>query len=215
MSSLLLEVKDLFCERDDRVLFENLSFQLEQGQVLQLVGKNGSGKTSLLRILTGLYQGFEGRVEYFGDALDEVREHYHSMLLYVGHNVSVKLGLTARENLIWYAKIQPQLDEHLIDIALVNVGLDGFEDVYCQNLSAGQKRRVNLARLYMLPSEKYPQSLWILDEPFTAIDVEGVRNIEQKILCYVAGGGSVILATHQPLHFKEPLTQLNLDRWGT
>lgn len=215
MSAVLLEVKDLFCERDDRVLFENLSFSVIQGQVLQLVGKNGSGKTSLLRILTGLYQGFEGKVEYLGDEISHVREQYNSALIYIGHNISVKLGLSARENLIWYAKIQPQLDDSLIDYALAQVGLAGFEDVHCQNLSAGQKRRVNLARLFMLPSEKCSQTLWVLDEPFTAIDVDGVKNLEQKIVNYAQNGGAVILTTHQALHFEKGLVQLNLDNWGT
>jgi heme exporter protein A len=215
VAALLLEIKDLFCERDDRVLFENLSFSIEQGQILQLVGKNGSGKTSLLRILTGLYQGFEGRVEYLGTEISQVREQYNSVLIYIGHNISVKLGLSARENLTWYAKVQPQLDDSLIDYALAQVGLAGFEDVLCQNLSAGQKRRVNLARLFMLPSEKFAQTLWILDEPFTAIDVDGVQNLEQKIVNYAQSGGAVILTTHQALHFEQGLVQLNLDNWGT
>ncbi|MFT5708532.1 MAG: heme exporter protein A, partial [Oceanospirillaceae bacterium] len=126
-----------------------------------------------------------------------------------------KTGLTARENLTWYAKIQPQLNENLIDQALAKVGLKGYEEVVCQNLSAGQKRRVNLARLFMLNETSFDKTLWILDEPFTAIDVEGVHNLEQQISYYVNHGGAVLITTHQELQIKENLEQLNLDEWGT
>ncbi len=211
----LLNITDLYCERDDRILFENLSFQLEPGQIVHLIGKNGSGKTSLLRILAGLYQGYEGRVEYLGQTLAEVRAVYNRALLYIGHNLSVKSGLSARENLTWYTKIQPQLDANLIDSALQKVGLKYFADVECQNLSAGQKRRVNLARLFMLPAENFANTLWILDEPFTAIDIEGVANIEEHLANYVKRGGAVILTTHQSLQINTTVRRICLDNLGT
>ncbi|EPJ46684.1 MAG: cytochrome c biogenesis protein CcmA [Osedax symbiont Rs1] len=215
MHPRLLNITELYCERDDRILFENLSFQLEQGQIIHLIGKNGSGKTSLLRILAGLYQGYEGQVEYLGQTLAEVRAAYNRALLYVGHNLSVKSGLSARENLTWYTKIQPQLDADLIDSALKKVGLQYFADVECQNLSAGQKRRVNLARLFMLPAANFANTVWILDEPFTAIDIEGVANIEEHIASYVSGGGAVILTTHQPLQMNAAVSKICLDNLGT
>ena len=215
MAALLLNITDLYCERDDRVLFENLSFTLNSGQILQLVGKNGSGKTSLLRILCGLYHAYEGSVEFLDQEIDEDRESFHRSLTYIGHHVSVKAGLTTQENLRWYAKIHPQLDVQKIESALASVGLAGYEDVICQNLSAGQKRRVNLARLFMLPSTAFANSLWILDEPFTAIDVQGVAELENKILEYSRAGGAVILTTHQALQISENVSQLNLDNWGT
>ena len=215
VAALLLEVKDLYCERDDKVLFENLSFQLQQGQILHLGGSNGSGKTSLLRILCGLYHDFEGQIEYFGQRLADELENYHSSLLYFGHQVSVKLGLTALENLTWYARIPPQLDPSLISKALSEVGLEGYEQVLCQNLSAGQRRRVNLARLYMLKSSAIDNSLWILDEPFTAIDKQGVQELEQHISAFAASGGTVILTTHQQLALSSKIQRLNLDDWGT
>ena len=214
MTALLLEIKDLFCERDDRTLFENLSFKLYSGSVLQVKGKNGSGKTSLLRILCGLYQGYEGQVKFLGHDLADDRERLHQSLTFIGHKVSVKQALTARENLSWYANIQPQLDANLINSALVAVGLDDYADVLCQNMSAGQKRRVNLARLFMLPDASFEHSLWVLDEPFTAIDVEGVAKLEQRILYYVENGGSVVLTTHQTLRIK-PVELLNLEIRGT
>lgn len=215
MAALLLEVEDLFCERDDKVLFENLSFQLQHGQILHLGGSNGSGKTSLLRILCGLYHDFEGHIKYSGQQLADELESYHSSLLYFGHQVSVKLGLTALENLTWYARIQPQLDSALISTALNEVGLAGYEQVLCQNLSAGQRRRVNLARLYMQKSSAIGNSLWILDEPFTAIDKQGVEALEQHISAFAASGGTVILTTHQQLALNSQIQRLNLDDWGT
>jgi len=215
VAALLLEVEDLFCERDDKVLFENLSFQLQHGHILHLGGSNGSGKTSLLRILCGLYHDFEGQIKYSGQQLADELESYHSSLLYFGHQVSVKLGLTALENLTWYARIQPQLDSALISIALNEVGLAGYEQVLCQNLSAGQRRRVNLARLYMQKSSAIGHSLWILDEPFTAIDKQGVEALEQHISAFAASGGTVILTTHQQLALNSQIQRLNLDDWGT
>lgn len=215
MAAELIEINDLYCERDDRILFEDLSFTLEKGQILQLVGRNGSGKTSLLRILCGLYHAYEGSVKFLNQEISKDRESFHNSLVYIGHHVSVKAGLTAQENLRWYAKIHPQLDPLKIESALASVGLAGYEDVICQNLSAGQKRRVNLARLFMLPREQFANSIWILDEPFTAIDVQGVTELEAKILEYSRAGGAVILTTHQALQISENVSQLNLDDWGT
>lgn len=214
MAKELLKIRELYCERDERILFESLSFELSKGQILHVKGKNGSGKTSLLRILCGLYQDFEGEVEFLGEPIDEDRESYNQSLLYIGHHVSVKQALTARENLSWYAKIQPQLDVTLIDTALAAVGLSGYEDVQCQQMSAGQKRRVNLARLFMFAQKHYEGSIWILDEPLTAIDVDGVQKLEHKIIEYVEQGGAVILTTHQTLDIKT-IEVLNLDAWGT
>jgi len=214
VAPVLLKVSDLFCERDERTLFENLSLELASGQILHIKGKNGSGKTSLLRILCGLYQGYEGSVEFLGESIANDRDAFNRSLLYIGHSVSVKQALTARENLTWYAKIQPQLDVQLIEQALSDVGLLGYEDVQCHQLSAGQKRRVNLARLFMFNDADIAHSVWILDEPFTAIDVDGVQKLEQQIVKYVKHGGAVILTTHQNLDI-ETLEQLNLDNWGT
>lgn len=211
MPTPLLEISDLYCERDERILFDSLNFEIQQGEVIHLTGRNGSGKTSLLRIVCGLYQGYEGQVRYKGQLLAQAREEFNSSLLYLGHNVSVKQGLTVTENLRWYAKIQPQLDEALIDFAIAQVGLKSYADVYCRNLSAGQKRRVNLARLYMYKANQYEQSIWVLDEPFTAIDVDGVASLEKKILEYVQAGGTVVLTTHQLLQIKERVRCINLD----
>ena len=171
----LLRAEKLFCERDDRILFENLSFCLERGQILQIEGPNGSGKTTLIRILCGLSQDYEGELYWQDRPLAQVVTDFRQSSVYFGHNTGVKLALTAQENLTWMAQIKgirwpaAQLAER-IDAALNRVGLHGFEDVPLYTLSAGQKRRVALAGLLLRPIP-----LWILDEPFTAIDKAGER----------------------------------------
>ncbi|MCW8884083.1 MAG: cytochrome c biogenesis heme-transporting ATPase CcmA [Motiliproteus sp.] len=211
MSTPLLEAKQLFCERDERVLFEGLDFALNAGEVLQVEGPNGSGKTTLLRILSGLSSAFEGDIFFQGEPVSEVRDNFLQSLLYFGHLPGVKATLTPEENLRWYAALHPETDtmrERILE-ALENVGLFGYEDVPCHSLSAGQNRRVSLARLYLSHAP-----LWILDEPFTAIDKKGVAAKEALIEKHAAAGGSVILTTHHELAIKN-LRQVNLGRIET
>ena len=216
MSRPLLDVKDLFCERDDRVLFENLSFSVSCGEVLQIEGPNGSGKTTLLRILSGLSKAYEGELFWNSEPLADVRDDFLESLLYFGHLPGVKATLTPEENLRWYAALHPQTDtitERIFE-ALSKVGLFGYEDVPCHSLSAGQNRRVSLARLYL---SRAP--LWVLDEPFTAIDKRGVAAIEALIEAHAKNGGSVILTTHHDLAIED-LRQVrlggeNTSTWGT
>ncbi len=205
MSIPLLEVKQLFCERDERILFEELEFALHPGEVLQIEGPNGSGKTTLLRILSGLSRAFEGEIFWQGEPIDSVRDDYLNSLLYFGHLPGVKAVLTPEENLRWYSALHPLTESEGIHEALARVGLSGYEDVPCHALSAGQNRRVSLARLYLSQAP-----LWILDEPFTAIDKRGVAEKEALIGAHAARGGSVILTTHHELAIKDRLRQLNL-----
>jgi len=206
LSTALLQVEDLFCERDERILFENLCFSLEQGEVIQIEGQNGSGKTTLLRILSGLSSNFEGDILWQGENIDSVRDEFLSELLYFGHYPGVKAMLSPEENLRWYAAMHPGIKVDEIHNALEQVGLSGFEDVPCHTLSAGQNRRVSLARLYLSQA-----TLWILDEPFTAIDKKGVAAKEQLILEHARKGGSVVLTTHHELGVGEQIRRLNLD----
>lgn len=206
MSEPLLRVEKLFCERDDRVLFENLSFTVNAGEVLQIEGQNGSGKTTLLRILSGLSRNFEGEIYWRGEPLSEVRDQFHRSLLYFGHQPGVKGTLSPLENLNWYAAMHPAVDRARIMEALQRVGLRGYEDVPCHTLSAGQHRRVSLARLYLSDAP-----LWILDEPFTAIDRKGVTEKEALILRHAQAGGTVILTTHHEMALGERIRRLNLD----
>ena len=165
MSESLLKAESLFCERDDRILFDDLSFSVAPGQIWQVEGRNGSGKTTLLRILCGLSTHFEGELFWRDEAISESRDQFVSELLFIGHQTGVSLLLTAEENLRWQCALHPSLDESKIAYALEQVGLRGFEDVPAHQLSAGQKRRIALAKMYMSRA-----ALWVLDEPFTAID---------------------------------------------
>jgi heme exporter protein A len=207
LSEPLLEVSQLYCERDDRVLFSNLAFTLTTGEIVQIEGQNGSGKTTLLRILSGLSRNYEGEIRWRGQPVEEVRELFCRDMLYFGHQAGVKAMLTPEENLRWYAALQPSLDADAITTALARVGLRGYEDVPCHSLSAGQNRRVSLARLYL---SRAP--LWILDEPFTAIDKQGVAAKEQLLLEHADRGGSVILTTHHELGIDGPVRKINLDQ---
>lgn len=209
MSEPLLEVKQLYCERDDRVLFDNLNFSLNAGEVLQIEGANGSGKTTLLRILSGLTGNYEGDIFWRGELRSHARESFNRSLLYFGHQPGVKAILTPLENLQWYAAMHPSIDAERIMPALEKVELRGYEDVPCHTLSAGQNRRVSLARLYLSDAP-----LWILDEPFTAIDKQGVSQKEQLIQHHADQGGAVILTTHHELSLGERLRRINLNQPG-
>ncbi len=207
MSTPLLEVKGLFCERDERVLFEDLNFCLNPGEIIQVEGPNGSGKTTLLRILSGLSQTYEGDIFFNNEPVSEVRDDFLAALLYFGHLPGVKSILTPEENLRWYCALHPHTRLEGIAKALSNVGLFGYEDVPCHSLSAGQNRRVSLARLYLSDAP-----LWILDEPFTAIDKRGVARKEALIARHAEKGGSVVLTTHHELGIRDNLRQVVLGQ---
>ncbi|SFD73433.1 heme exporter protein A [Pseudomonas citronellolis] len=194
LTSPLLETVALACERDWRMLFERLDLRLGAGEMLQVVGPNGSGKTSLLRLLCGLMQPTAGQVRLNGRPLEEQRGELARNLLWIGHAAGIKGLLSAEENLAWLCALHQPADHAAIWRALEAVGLRGFEDVPCHTLSAGQQRRVALARLYL---EAPP--LWILDEPFTALDRQGVAQLEEHLARHCEDGGLVVLTTHHTL----------------
>lgn len=202
----LLQASRLFCERDERVLFAGLDFELQAGQLMQVQGSNGSGKTTLLRILCGLNDAYEGEIRWRGQPIDENREQFLASLLYIGHRVGVNRILTPRENLRWSASLHTPVDDQRIEQALARVGLRAYEDIACRNLSAGQQQRVSLARLLISPA-----ALWVLDEPFTTLDVNGVRELELLLAEHVGQGGAVLVTTHHALNVPCELHRLNLD----
>lgn len=189
-----LQAVGLACERDSRLLFEGLDLRLRPGEMLRVGGPNGSGKTSLLRLLAGLMTPTDGQVLLDGQPLAMQRQAQAGCLLWIGHAAGIKDLLTAQENLHWLSALQGRVSPTAIDQALDRVGLRGFEDVPCQTLSAGQRRRVALARLYL---EAPP--VWILDEPFTALDREGVAQLEAHLATHCDQGGGVVLTTHHAL----------------
>ena len=207
MKPLPVELDSLACERDQRELFASLSLRLEPGEILQVAGPNGSGKTSLLRILAGLLPASAGDIQYGGRSVFHGigREDWRRHRLFIGHAPAVKGALTAEENLSWLCALSEPVAVEAIWQALEQVGLRGFEDIPCHNLSAGQHRRVALARLYL---ERHP--VWILDEPFTAIDKAGVAALEQHIVEHAAQGGMVIMTTHHGLEHLPGVRQLDM-----
>ena len=183
MSERLLNLVNLSCEREGRRLFSGLNLSLAAGEVTALTGPNGSGKSTLLRCITGLYPDYEGDVEA-------------ASISYLGHRPAVSPSLSVLENLRWFASLSPAGTSAAADLVerLDAVGLAGYEDVLCGRLSAGQHRRVALVRLGLDDSP-----LWLLDEPFTALDVNGQDLVRSLIADHRARGGAVLCATHQEL----------------
>ncbi|WP_256830224.1 cytochrome c biogenesis heme-transporting ATPase CcmA [Pseudomonas sp. Pse1] len=192
------------------MLFENLALRLGSGDMLQISGPNGSGKTSLLRLLAGLMQPTSGEVLLNGQPLNSQRPELAHNLLWIGHAAGIKDLLTPEENLSWLCALHQPASHDAIWAALAAVGLRGFEDVPCHTLSAGQQRRVALARLYL-----DSPALWILDEPFTALDKQGVAQLEEHLAKHCEQGGMVVLTTHHSLtRMPSGYRELDLGRWA-
>lgn len=193
--SSTLRVDNLACERGQRRLFSNVSFDLSGGQWLHLEGDNGVGKTSLLRIVCGLSPAHEGQVFWGGRPVSDVAADFRSNLLYLGHALSLKEELSALENLLADAAVAGRaLSTAQAMAALAQQGLKGREHLPLRVLSQGQKRRTALARL-----QAGNASLWVLDEPFVALDVRAVESLRQVLSQHVAQGGMVLFTSHQPV----------------
>jgi heme exporter protein A len=191
----MLSVQGLTCVRGERRLFAGLDFAVGPGEWLHVQGENGAGKTSLLRILAGLAHPVEGEIRWNGEPIDRLAEDYRRELLFLGHHGAVKEELTALENLQLSAALDGGgLADREAIAALHRFGLKGREELPVRFLSAGQKRRVLLARLVTRKAK-----LWILDEPFTALDVKAVDMLSKLIGEHAGAGGMVVLTSHQPL----------------
>ncbi len=191
----------LECVKGYDSLFKDVSFSIAAGDVMQIQGTNGSGKTSLLRILTGMSQPEAGKTYWKDINIEEERETFNENLVYIGHLNGLKADLSALENLQLGRQYLSRANDTSTEEALHAVGLEGYEHILAHQLSAGQKRRVALARLHLNTAP-----LWILDEPTTAIDVEGVKAFEKTIEAHALNGGMVILTAHQALYFGKANT---------
>jgi heme exporter protein A len=205
--SLMLEAIELQCERGHRRLFDRLSFALSAGQCTHIVGDNGAGKTSLLRILCGLLRPTLGEVHWHGRRIERARDEYGADLVYVGHLNGVKDDLTAAENVrTWAALAGLSVDTDQVAQALRLLAIEQFAQWPAGHLSQGQKRRIGLARLAIARQAR----IWILDEPFNALDRHGVETLNRLIAEHVDGGGGVILTTHQAWQAPVPVVRLDL-----
>lgn len=190
----LLAARDVQCMRGDRILFSGVNFDLEPGALLRIAGRNGSGKTSLLRIVGGLAVPTAGAVTWRGEDVRRLREEYWKEVVYVAHASAVKDDLTALENVALGCRLAglPVTDEEA-RAALAQFGVEHCAWLPARALSQGQRRRVGLARLALADEA----ALWVLDEPFTALDTGAVAFLQDLIGAQLARGGIVILTTHQ------------------
>jgi heme exporter protein A len=195
----VLDVQDLEARRGRRVLFSGLGLLAAPGRLVRVNGPNGAGKTTLLRMLVGLSTPSAGQVRWRGQPLNAAREDFHRELAWVGHAAALKDDLTALENLQAIAMLGGDAvgrDEAMA--ALAQAGLQGRERLPARVLSAGQRRRVVLARL-ALPPAKPPRLLWVLDEPFNALDAAASEWLSGLVRQQLAGGGIVVLTSHQAI----------------
>jgi heme exporter protein A len=205
----MLEAADLSCIRSERTLFSGLALRVAPGQLLHVAGENGTGKTSLLRVLCGLLAPAGGAVRWRGAPAGAQRETFHRALRYIGHATGVKDDLTARENLAFAARLNgTDVSPAQVGQALAAFRLGDFADAPARTLSQGQRRRIALARL-ALPDAAAGE-LWILDEPFTALDPRGVGVLTGLLAAFLARGGCGVVTTHQDVPLPGAVTRLEL-----
>lgn len=200
--SLMLEARALSCTRGAKHLFSGLNLRISAGECLHVRGENGVGKTSLLRILTGLSKPESGDVLWNGLSISREPSQYHRDLLFLGHRDALKEDLTALENVQLYAALDDiSLSDDVALAALWRFGLRGREHLPVNCLSAGQKRRVLMARMLTRQAR-----LWILDEPFNALDIHAVQALQDLIAEHIEQGGLVVLTSHQEVQLANVRT---------
>lgn len=202
ISTSLLNIDELTVQRGETPLCEGVVLNLSAGSICHLIGANGTGKTTLLMQLAGLLPVLTGTVLYQGLTGLPIQP------LYVSHQLGINSSLTVAQNLTFLLNLYGITPSDAdIDQALAWVGLQGFETISSSHLSAGQTRRITLARLYLLTTEV--TSLWLLDEPFTALDVDMVARMENRLHEFAKSGGSIVMTSHQPVGVADQVLDLS------
>jgi len=193
----MLEVEDLTCLRKDRALFSELSFSVRKGEILQVVGPNGSGKTTLIRTLVGLYTNFRGEINW----------NLSAPPLFMGHRRGINDQMTVRENVEWLVSLNDQVfkPSQFTDV-MKNLGLAESESVLCSDLSFGQKKKVSIAPFLLSDN-----LCWLMDEPFSGLDKNGVTLLGKLFGDRMVEGGVIIFSSHQPVSIGGPLRSVVLS----
>lgn len=206
----MLEAHDIEITRGNRRLFGDLSLALAPGTLFLVTGSNGSGKTSLLRALCGLLAPSAGEIRWHGESIQLMREEYWKNLLYIGHKNALKDELTTSENLAAlcaFCSVETNATQR--QSALAQFGLAGREHSSAKSLSQGQRRRTALARLALCST----LPVWVLDEPFAALDSAAISHLQSTVSQHLANGGMAVMTTHQDVQIAAPtVTELNLDQ---
>jgi len=193
-SNICLSIQSLAVFRSDLPLFEPVSLSLSAGNAIQISGTNGSGKTSLLRCVCGISHRHQGAILWNNENIESGHTGFYDQLLYVGHSLGLKPKLTVEQNLKFYRSLRFPKNDSIISEALTQLNIAIYHDEQVGNLSAGQKRRVSLARLIT-----EPVSVWILDEPMVALDLAGQSWLENSCNQHIAKGGIILLTSHQKI----------------
>ena len=196
--------KNISCIRGERLVFSNLNFSIEPGNALIITGNNGSGKTSLLRLMAGLSRPASGHINWQDGAIWDDPETHHIRLHFIGHLTALKSTLSVKENLETWSRLHGGRKKDIVG-TIKKLNLEGLEDTHCQNLSAGQKQRASLARL---AANEAP--LWLLDEPTTALDAISVDLLYSMIKTHIKGSGICVIATNTALSIENCL-ELNMQ----
>lgn len=206
----LLQAHALAGQRGERVLFRGLDLSLAQGEVVWLRGRNGRGKTTLLRLLAGLSTPAEGEIHVAGQP--RRGSEWRAELLYIAHANALKDDLNALEALAFIAQLRgPAIDTARLRGALQRLGVAHCARLPVRGLSQGQRRRVALARLALVPAPR----LWLLDEPFDALDDDGIGTLNGLLADHAAAGGTALLTSHQALSLRDPVPRtVDLDTWA-
>ena len=192
-----LQAINVSCVRQQKKLFSDLSFTLTAGELLLIEGQNGAGKSSLLRLLSGLATPFSGDVFWQGESIHSARAAYHEQLHYMGHSNGIKLGLTVSENLELAAHLSSSRIPSFENI-LESLQLSSYQNTLASYLSAGQKRRIALAKLFL-----YPKMIWLLDEPLTALDKHTQSIFLAQLKLHLKNGGIAIVSSHHTIHVDQ------------